>query len=200
LKAARSLEIEGIDGVILALDRVSPEQVGQIPLGVHILAKKLSVHAMSLTQGAGISVVSEIPDEDMHFDAVKKQWVLGGVSLEDGQVLSIDGHRNQLAYHQSGNIYMGAIPLKNVKIESNISSSPLVISPAMIGSKPSKSGGIDFNANQMNMNVVKERNGVGVNFDTAMVEQIRRNGFEGFVPVIINVQPIKDIRLLLGVK
>jgi hypothetical protein len=63
-----------------------------------------------------------------------------------------------------------------------------------------KTGGIDFNANQMNMNVSKEGNGVGVNFDSAMVEQIRRNGFEGFVPVIINIQPLQNIRLLLDIK
>jgi hypothetical protein len=59
-------------------------------------------------------------------------------------------------------------------------------------------GGIDFDANKMGMRVSKEGAGVDITFDPAMVERMKRDGFDGFVPVIINITPVASILPLLG--
>jgi len=112
LRTEASESVKDVDGVILLLDRVNPEMIGLIPKGVHILAKKLSVHAISLAQESGITVVAELPDEKMSYDGKKGVWIVAGQELSDGQVISIDGHRNALVYHNSGNIYPGSVPVQ----------------------------------------------------------------------------------------
>ncbi len=110
MKQADPRSVTGIDGVILVLDHEVPEMLSLIPKGVSILTRKLSVHTVSRTQKAGITVVAEVPDEYMSLNA-DGQWVLGGQVLTNGDVISIDGHRNPF-YPTSGNIYWGSIPIK----------------------------------------------------------------------------------------
>jgi len=59
-------------------------------------------------------------------------------------------------------------------------------------------GGIDFNTNQMQLNVQKQGSGVGINFDPAMIKRFESGDFQGFVPVIINIRPITNIAPMLG--
>ncbi|MBF0485934.1 MAG: hypothetical protein HQL16_05420 [Candidatus Omnitrophica bacterium] len=128
LKESSSDEVKNVDGVILILDRVNPEMIPQIPAGVHILARKLSVHAISLAQAAGLSVVAEVPESQMSFDESAGEWVVSGEHLSDGKIISIDGHRNAFVYHKSGHIYLGSLPLAPT------------LDPAMAEPAPSDSG------------------------------------------------------------
>ncbi len=71
---------------------------------------------------------------------------------------------------------------------------------AMLGQKPTvlKSqdlGGIDLN--QINVN--REGKAVVVQFDPAQLNELMRDGFEGFMPVIINITPIQSPLPLLGI-
>ena len=56
-------------------------------------------------------------------------------------------------------------------------------------------GGIDLN--QINVN--REGRAVVVQFDPAQLNQLMQGGFEGFMPVIINITPIQSPLPLLGV-
>ena len=63
-----------------------------------------------------------------------------------------------------------------------------------------KNGGIDFNPENLNIDV--EQNGEGFvmpAFDPAMLKGINPATIEGFVPVIINVAPVTNLPLLLGI-
>ena len=104
--------VKDIDGVVLVVDRVNPEMIGLVPKGVSILARKLSVHAVTLAQDAGIAVVAEVPEDQMSFDQQKGIWLLSGEPMIDGRVISMDGHRNPMVYHKSGNVYLGSVPVR----------------------------------------------------------------------------------------
>lgn len=101
---------EGIDGVILFLDRVNPELINKIPKGAHVIARIISVHAETLAQKYGITALYGIPD--MKFNDEERVWYIGERKISDGTVISIDGHENQLLYHNSGKIFLGSVPLK----------------------------------------------------------------------------------------
>ncbi len=104
--------VKDSDGVVLVVDRVNPEMIGLVPKGVSILARKLSVHAVTLAQDAGIAVVAEVPEDQMSFDQQKGIWLLSGEPMIDGRVISMDGHRNPMVYHKSGNVYLGSVPVR----------------------------------------------------------------------------------------
>ncbi len=79
-----------------------------------------------------------------------------------------------------------------------------------IASAKSDLGGIDFNADKINLEVKMDSRqkhsgmtregddseGIKLNIDPAMLEQLRNA--TGFVPVIINIQPMTDLRQFLG--
>jgi hypothetical protein len=58
-------------------------------------------------------------------------------------------------------------------------------------------GGIDFNSAALKMEVIKENGGIKVKFDPKLIEEIRANGVEGFIPVIFNIQPLNNAIPLL---
>ncbi len=63
----------------------------------------------------------------------------------------------------------------------------------------SPTGGIDLNTADMGMTIETDaQGGVQVKVDSAMIEQIKREGFKSINPVIINITPIQDIRPFLG--
>jgi len=70
----------------------------------------------------------------------------------------------------------------------------------LINHTASPTGGIDLNANRMQLNVQKLGSGVGINFDPAMIKSFESGDFQGFVPMIINIQPINNIAVMLGIK
>jgi signal transduction histidine kinase len=57
-------------------------------------------------------------------------------------------------------------------------------------------GGIDFNTDELNLNVKNGGRSYEYQADPAVIEQIQKA--PGFVPVIIRIKPLKDIRLFLG--
>jgi len=61
-------------------------------------------------------------------------------------------------------------------------------------------GGIDFNANQLQLNVQKQGSGVGINFDPELIKRFENGDFQGFMPIIINISPITNISSMLGLK
>ena len=56
-------------------------------------------------------------------------------------------------------------------------------------------GGIDLN--QINVNRAGRR--VIMQFDPAQLNELMKDGFEGFMPVIINITPVSDPLPLLGI-
>ena len=60
-------------------------------------------------------------------------------------------------------------------------------------------GGIDFNTDQMRLNVRKQGSGVGINFDPELIKKFESGDFQGFMPIIINIRPITNIASMLGI-
>ncbi len=58
-------------------------------------------------------------------------------------------------------------------------------------------GGIDLTAANMGLQTLNEGGGIKFRLDPAMLEKLQNA--EGFVPVIINIQPMRDLKLFLGV-
>ena len=57
-------------------------------------------------------------------------------------------------------------------------------------------GGIDFNSDKMNLQVQNNGGEIKFHLDGAMLQQLRNA--PGFVPVIINILPISNLRQFLG--
>ncbi len=57
-------------------------------------------------------------------------------------------------------------------------------------------GGIDFNADKMNLQLQNSGQTIKFHVDPAMLKQLQDS--PGFTPVIINIQPMQDLRLFLG--
>ena len=64
--------------------------------------------------------------------------------------------------------------------------------------RSTKEGGVDFTADKIKLQV--QNSGVGIKFylDPAQLEQLQNA--PGFVPVIINIQPLKSLQEFLGGK
>lgn len=103
---------DNIDGVVLFLNRVNPEFINLIPKGVAICAKIISVHAETLAQKGGIPSVYGVAG--MEYNEAEGTWYINGRKMEDGMLISIDGHENQLVYHNSGKIFLGSVPLAKI--------------------------------------------------------------------------------------
>ncbi len=59
-------------------------------------------------------------------------------------------------------------------------------------------GGIDLNPANLKIEINKENGGVNVQYDPILIQQLRDQGIDGFVPFIINMQPMPSILPLLG--
>ena len=69
---------------------------------------------------------------------------------------------------------------------------PAIVSSAM------NPGGIDFNADQMRLNLQKSGAGVLIHFDPSMIARFQNDDFKGFVPIIIDIGSISNIGIILG--
>ncbi|MFC1510226.1 response regulator, partial [Candidatus Omnitrophota bacterium] len=69
----------------------------------------------------------------------------------------------------------------------------------MLKTHDSKKGGIDFNPEFLDMQIKRDGAGVSVNLLEAEIEALRLN-IDGFVPIIINMTPVANIPLLLGLE
>jgi hypothetical protein len=61
-------------------------------------------------------------------------------------------------------------------------------------------GGIDLNSRNMQMGIQKEGNGVDMQFDPAMIERIKTEGFDGLEFRIKSIAPAPNLPLLLGLE
>jgi hypothetical protein len=68
-----------------------------------------------------------------------------------------------------------------------------MINSAAIATAP---GGIDLKTAKMNLQVQNEGAQIKFNIDPAMLQRLQNA--PGFVPVIINIQPMTDLRVFLG--
>ena len=59
-------------------------------------------------------------------------------------------------------------------------------------------GGIDLNPANLKIEINKESGGVNVQYDPALIEQLRQKGVDGFTPFIINMQSIPSVIPLLS--
>ena len=59
-------------------------------------------------------------------------------------------------------------------------------------------GGIDFNADKINLQIQNAGEGIKFHIDPAMLKQLQNA--PGFVPVIINIQPLKSLPEFLGIR
>jgi hypothetical protein len=69
-----------------------------------------------------------------------------------------------------------------------------VINPAMVATR----GGIDFTANKTPLEIKNASAGIKFHIDPAMLAQLQNA--PGFTPIIINIQPMADIKVFLGLK
>jgi len=67
---------------------------------------------------------------------------------------------------------------------------------AMLGKYKSDLGGIDFNSDKMNLQLQNAGKEIKFHIDPAMLKQLQNA--PGFVPVIINIQPMTHLRVFLG--
>jgi len=58
-----------------------------------------------------------------------------------------------------------------------------------------KNGGIDFSADKVNLEIQNSSQGINLHLDSVQLEELKN--VSGFVPVIINIQPIVDIKEFL---
>ncbi len=63
---------------------------------------------------------------------------------------------------------------------------------------PTTNGGIDLNADKMNLEVQHDGEEIQFHLDPGMAEQLQK--VSGFVPVIFNIQPMTDLKMFLGLK
>ncbi len=76
--------------------------------------------------------------------------------------------------------------------------------PAMISNKPDETmlrktpGGIDLDAKNMGLDIMKEGNGIKISFDPVLIAEFERGDFSGVIPIIINITPLSSPLTLLG--
>ncbi len=99
----------GVDGVILFVNRVNPVMINMLPTDVALCIKISSAHAETVAQKSGMSALYDVTD--MVYKEDEGVWYIGPHKMEEGLVISIDGHENQLVYHNGGRIFLGSVPL-----------------------------------------------------------------------------------------
>ncbi|MCM8812654.1 MAG: hypothetical protein NC924_01795, partial [Candidatus Omnitrophica bacterium] len=120
-------QMRDIDGVVLLLDRVNPEDVNKIPSEVAIVANEMSIHCETLAQKNGISAcygfnrIDENTRMRYREDIFGGAWQIGAEIFRNGDVLSFDGHTNRHVYHKSGFLYRGSVAVQKKEPRSSVS-------------------------------------------------------------------------------
>lgn len=96
---------------ILVRNETSPEDLRGMSIASGILTAKggLTSHGAVVARGMGKCCVAGC--SDMVINLQKKEFILGGVKVSEGDIISIDGY--------TGNIYLGAIEIDKGNIDSN---------------------------------------------------------------------------------
>lgn len=126
-------------------------------------------------------------DLTRQLNAVNKLWALLAGIVNPGVVVE-----------EADTVLTGLIPSQNLVRTANIQEAADRFADAVQGQLRSSGtvaenpGGIDLNPANLKIEINKENGGVNVEFDPQLLEQIRQQGIEGFIPVIINVQPMES--------
>ena len=107
-----------IDGIVLILDRVNPEDINKIPKNTAIISKEMSIHCETLAHKNGISACYHFPNMEFSDAEQGGSWQIQDTVFNNGDVLSFDGHVNRHVYHKSGFLYKVIISLKERKNKS----------------------------------------------------------------------------------
>ena len=167
LREEGDAKVAEVEGVILVLDRVMPDIVSHMPSGIHLLARKLSVHAVSLAQHSGMTVVAEVPEDQMYKDP-RGYWVVGGAALLDGTLISLDGHRNPATHNTSGHVYHGSLDLK------------------VPGSKKALvQGGVDLTQVRERTNLSLEGDNIRFEHDPVLARRLKQA--DGLRPIVVGM-------------
>ena len=95
------------------------------------------------------------------------------------------------SYHQS------SVNVRKMFLNDSMFSKIAIEDQAQVGQE-AKKGGIDFNPSKMRVEVKGDDQGIQFHVDPAMIKQFQ--DAPGFVPVIINIQPVSDLRVFLELK
>jgi hypothetical protein len=71
---------------------------------------------------------------------------------------------------------------------------------AQRGNLKANEGGINLNTENMVWTIRGDGKGVDMNFDSALIEKLKREGVIGLSPVILNITPVSNVWPLLGLK
>lgn len=96
---------------ILVRNETSPDDLKGMSIASGILTAKggLTSHGAVVARGMGKCCVAGC--SEMIIDLKRRQFILGGVTIKEGDLISIDGY--------SGNIYQGGIEIDTGKVDSN---------------------------------------------------------------------------------
>lgn len=149
------------------------------------------------TPGADGQLSSEgsrvMADLTRQLNAVNKLWALLAGIVNPGVVVE-----------EADTVLTGLIPSQNLVVAANTQAAAARFSQNVQGQLESSGivdqnpGGIDLNPANLKIEINKENGGVNVEFDPKLLEEIRQQGIEGFIPVIINVQPMESALPLLS--
>jgi hypothetical protein len=140
--------------------------------------------------GKTVMVLDEIgfPEE---VDKQIKEAVAQGWKFNKEESFGRSFNIRALTYVQEGRPSMGFLKAGNrgFKILSRSKDHALAT--------PKATGGIDLDRAKMQMNIHKEAAGVNMQFDPAMAERIRKEGFEGIEFTIQHIIPVDNLQQLL---
>jgi hypothetical protein len=128
------------------------------------------------------------PNVDKFFESLIQAWSLQGMNSPGRALIK-----------EQDQIGIDLRDLDWQKIRASIYE-PALVSRAMVASGSpwqARNGGIDLASVKMNLQTQNGGGEIKFHLDPAMLEQLRRA--PGFVPVIINIQPMTDLKKFLGV-
>ncbi len=120
----------------------------------------------------------------------------GALILNFGKSAEISDLDNLNYVGQNEEGALQVLTMVNDKI-AEISSSPMM-GRERSGIEQMEKGGIDLNPNEMDMQVESDGSGVVMPAAPRMIRDLRNMNIQGFAPVIINVAPVINLPLLLG--
>ncbi len=113
---------------------------------------------------------------------------------------SYSGVRGERAFFRQVPLLKKIIPLENSRLKGKIELKDLLmmVAPQVVTrmGDSAQMGGIDLQADKVNLELQNSGQTIQFKTDPAMLKQLQNA--PGFVPVIIDVQPMTDLRLFLG--
>ena len=143
--------------------------------------------------------------KDLQDDGTK-EWAKRILGLQNETTITADlvkktRRKMMMKFHPDTNPNPKArADLNEISKRVNKATDRLLKDLAMIGTDSNSflKGGIDFNANVMNLQVQNNGGEIEFKMDAAMLQRLQNA--PGFVPRIVNIQPMTDLQIFLGTK